>query len=138
MKRFSFPKKKRLAGSRQFKAALEHRRRVSGELLTLYTAPNDCGHPRLGISVARACGGAVLRNRLKRLVREAFRLSQNDVPAGFDYLVMVSPAWVRLWADSGRLKDAVKRLSLDDVRDEFDRLVKRVPADGGNNEIRDK
>ena len=138
MKRFSFPKKKRLVGSRQFKAALDHRRRVSGELLTIYIAPNDCGHPRLGISVARACGGAVLRNRLKRLVREAFRLSQNDLPAGFDYLVVILPAWVRLQADSGRLKNAVKRLSLGDVKGEFDRLVKCVPTDGGNNDIRDR
>jgi RNase P protein component len=80
----------------------------------------------------------VLRNRLKRLVREAFRLSQNDVPPGFDYLVMISPSWVRRQADSVRLKDAVKGLSLDGVKDEFDRLVKCAPTDVGNNEVKDK
>jgi ribonuclease P protein component len=138
LKRFSFPKKKRLVGSGQFKAVLDHRRRVSGELLMIYISPNDCGHPRLGISVARTCGGAVLRNRLKRLVREAFRRSQNEVPPGFDYLVMISPAWVRRQAGSGRIKDAIKTLSLDDVKDEFSRLVKCAPTHGGNNEVRDK
>ena len=102
MKRFSFPKKKRLVGSRQFKAVLARSLRVStrlGEgpsrsrdgLLTLYMAENDCGYPRLGVSVSKSCGGAIVRSRLKRLLREAFRQSQDRIPAGFDYLLMISP-----------------------------------------------
>jgi ribonuclease P protein component len=91
LKRFSFPKKKRLVGNQQFKAVLARSLRVSNGLLTLYIAENDCGYPRLGVSVSKSCGGAIVRNRLKRLLREAFRQSQDRIPAGFDYLLMISP-----------------------------------------------
>ena len=88
MKRFSFPKSKRLVSNRQFRAVLAHRRRRSDGLLTLYVAENDCGHSRLGVSVGKAHGNAVVRNRLKRLLREAFRQSQDQIPQGFDYVLM--------------------------------------------------
>ena len=84
----SFPKSKRLVTNRQFKAVLARNLRVSSGLLTLFVAENDCDYPRLGISVSSSCGGAVVRNRLKRLLREAFRQNQGQIPAGFDYLVM--------------------------------------------------
>jgi ribonuclease P protein component len=87
----SFPKKKRLASNRQFKAVLDHGRRVGNRLLILYMAPNRCGHPRLGVSVGKSSGNAVVRNRLKRLLREAFRQNQDRIPQEFDYVLMISP-----------------------------------------------
>ena len=90
LKRFSFPKSKRLVGNRQFKAVLARNLRVSNGLLTLRMSENDCGYPRLGVSVSKSFGGATVRNRLKRLLREAFRQSQERIPAGFDYLLMIS------------------------------------------------
>jgi len=91
--RFSFPKNKRLVNDKQFKAVLAGNLRVQSAAggLTLYMAKNDCAYPRLGISVKKSCGNAVIRNRLKRLLREAFRQSQDQIPAGFDYLLMISP-----------------------------------------------
>jgi len=89
----SFSKKKRLVSNRQFKAVLARKLRVSDGLLTLYMAENDCGYARLGVSVSKSCGGAVVRNRVKRLLREAFRQNQDQIPAGFDYLLMISPDW---------------------------------------------
>ena len=89
MKRFSFPKNKRLVSNRQFKAVLAQRRRVSDGLLTLYVAENECGYPRVGVSIGKAHGNAVVRNRLKRLLREAFRRCQERIPSGFDYVLML-------------------------------------------------
>ena len=91
MKRLSFGKDKRLASDKQFKAVLARNLRVSNGMLILYMAENDRGYPRLGVSVGRFCGNAVVRNRWKRLLREAFRQSQDQIPAGFDYLLMISP-----------------------------------------------
>jgi ribonuclease P protein component len=90
MKRLCFPKTKRLVSNSQFKAVMDRGRRSSNGLLVLYVAPNDRGHARLGVSVGKSHGGAVVRNRLKRLLREAFRQSQEQIPAGFDYVLMIS------------------------------------------------
>jgi len=119
MKRLSFPKKKRLVDNRQFKAILAHGRRLSNGLLTLYMAENDCGYPRLGISVSKSHGNAVVRNRLKRLLREAFRQSQEQIPAGFDYLVMISPQWSK----GLNTPKGVRQLAFEQVKASFLALV---------------
>ncbi|MHC4114638.1 MAG: ribonuclease P protein component [Planctomycetota bacterium] len=100
MKRFSFPKSKRLLKEAQFKAVLSGRICVSDAFFVLYIAENDCGYSRLGLSVGRDSGNAVIRNRLKRLLREAFRQNPEQIPAGFDYLVLTSPGWSKRYGAS--------------------------------------
>ncbi len=95
LKRFSFPRKKRLISNRQFKSVIGNGRRLGNGILTLYMAKNDFSYPRLGVSVGKSCGSAVVRNRLKRLLRETFRQSQDVIPAGFDYVLMISPRWLK-------------------------------------------
>ena len=88
--KLSFPKNKRLVSNEQFKAVLAAGRPVRDNLLVLYTAENDCGYSRLGVSVGKSYGNAVKRNRFKRLMREVFRQNQDKIPSNLDYLVMVS------------------------------------------------
>jgi len=95
LKRLTLPRRKRLTSNQQFKSVLDRGRRAGNGLLTLYAASNDCGHPRVGISVGKSSGNAVVRNRLKRLLREAFRRSQDRIPQEYDYVLMISPALSR-------------------------------------------
>ena len=122
MRRLAFPKKRRLVSNVQFKAVLDGGRRAGNSVLTLYAAENDCGYPRVGISVGKSSGHAVARNRLKRLLREAFRRDQEHIPQSFDYLLMISPSFSR------RLRQpqepgALESLTLDRIQTAFLSLV---------------
>jgi len=130
VKRFSFPKSKRLVSNGQFKAVLAFNLRVSNGLLTLYMAKNDCGYPRLGVSVGKACGNAVVRNRLKRLLREAFRQSQYRIPPDFDYLLMISPQWLKKLNKSGP-KEAAKHLKFEQMKASLLNLVTEARRSDG-------
>jgi ribonuclease P protein component len=129
LKRSSLPKSKRLVRNGQFKDVLDRGLRVSDEVLTLYMAKNDCGHPRLGVSVGKIWGNAVVRNRLKRLLREAFRQSQDQIPADFDYVLMISRNLVK--SDKSGSKEAVRQLTFEQVRASLLALVNRASGPNG-------
>ena len=121
---FSFPKSKRFVRNSQFKDVLGRGLRVSNGVLTLYMAKNDCGQPRLGVSVGKIWGSAVVRNRLKRLLREAFRQSQGRIPPDFDYLLIIPPGSVKI-GKSG-YKEAIGQLTCEQVKTSFLALITAV------------
>ncbi len=104
---YAFPKERRLRARREFVAAQESGRRVHTAHFVLVVAPgpNLSAPSRLGVTVTKKVGTAVRRNRVKRLVREAFRLCPDLLPLGVDLVVIA--------------KDGAPELGLADVQGEW-------------------
>src|ERR1700733_15323525 len=87
----SFPPARRLRTPADFKRVYDAGRRMAHHFFTVTSQPNELERARLGMAVAvRAMGGAVERNRVRRLIRESFRLHQASVPA-LDIVIGVPP-----------------------------------------------
>jgi len=71
-----------------FRRVFDQRRSVSDACLIVYGHPNGLDYLRLGLSVSRRLGNAVVRNKIRRRCREAFRLTRDQMPVGLD-LVLV-------------------------------------------------
>jgi ribonuclease P protein component len=78
----------RIRHATDFRRAFKRRRSAGDHMLLVFGHPNGLPYPRLGLSVSRRVGGAVFRNRWKRLIREAFRTSREELPQGFDFVVV--------------------------------------------------
>ena len=75
-----FSKRVRLLRASDFERVFNARNSASDAWIVLYGATSETGHPRIGLTVSRRVGTAVVRNRWKRLLREAFRLTQSQLP----------------------------------------------------------
>lgn len=111
--RLSLPRSMRLADPAGFRRAYAGQRRSDLGGLVIYVEPNHGATIRLGISIGRRCGTAAVRNRMKRLLREAFRLEQHALTraaGSCDFVVVVRPHTVRTLADYRRaLAEAAAR-----------------------------
>ncbi len=100
------PRRGRLSRSAEFERAYRQGRSHGNRHLVLYafarTGPADEA-PRLGLSVSRKVGGAVDRNRVKRLLREAFDAELAAIPRGLDIVVVARPP-ARELAERGGLE----------------------------------
>ena len=78
----------RLCHRLEFKRAFESRRSHSDDVLIVYACRNQLSYSRLGLTISRRYGSAIMRNAWKRRVREVFRRHRSDIPRGYDYVVL--------------------------------------------------
>jgi len=101
--RLRFRRAQRLLLARDFQRVYREGSRARGAHMTVAAAPNGLAHPRLGLSVGKVVWkSAVRRNRLRRVLREAFRLEQQALPPGADLVVIGSTPKVELGLEVAR------------------------------------
>jgi ribonuclease P protein component len=111
----------RLSRSRDFDAVYRHGRSVSTRFLVLYWFSREEGAEtgaRLGLAVPRAVGTAVVRNRMKRRLRETFRDRLPELPQDQDYVLVVRPG----------LAEAVETRGFDWLGERIDEILGKAAA----------
>jgi ribonuclease P protein component len=113
--RATFRPHERIRHANEFRRAFERRRSASDDLLVVHAVENGLPHARLGLSVSRKrIRRATARNRVKRLIREAFRRNKAALPTGVDLVVVprgVAAGFARVEASLVRLaNEAARRL----------------------------
>lgn len=104
----------RLSRSADFEQVYREGRSHTSRHLVVYAFPRGvAGEPRLGISVGRRVGGAVERNRVKRMLREAFRALAPELPADHDFVLVARPEAGALAREQGEggLERALRELA---------------------------
>ena len=70
-----------------FDAVYRGGKRLSSSHFTVFVRANEVGWSRFGFSIKKALGGAVVRNRIRRRVREMVRCHRQEIPAGWDIVI---------------------------------------------------
>jgi ribonuclease P protein component len=71
----------------EFDAVYRAGKRVSSSHFTIFVRSNELGLSRFGFSIKKALGGAVVRNRIRRRLREMVRCHRQEIPAGWDIVI---------------------------------------------------
>jgi ribonuclease P protein component len=109
MKRFGLPRKARIVLGRDFDRVRSRGRRLEAFPLRLRALVRGRGHKsRLGLAVGRKVGGAAVRHRWKRAIREAFRLNRHRLRRPYD--LVVSVCWGASPGEVRGVEDALRRL----------------------------
>jgi ribonuclease P protein component len=113
MDRRTFGKDERIRKKRDYLAAYQQGVRNHSNHFTVIAHRNSSGKRRLGITVGKKVGNAVKRNRIKRLLREFFRLHKEQFPLAQDIVIMA--------------KGAISFLNYQDLCLEMESLLKKIP-----------
>jgi ribonuclease P protein component len=115
-------RRRRLSRSADFDRVYRDGRSHASRFLIVYSFPRagDDG-PRLGISVGRKVGGAVTRNQVKRLLRDAFWACAGDLPDGHDFVIVARPELASVADERGERG----------VEEELRHLLEKAGLDGG-------
>lgn len=95
----SFSKKRRILNHTEFVKLNRWGKRFHSENFTVIVKQNGLGMTRLGVTASKRTGNAVKRNRIKRLIREFFRLNQSHFPQGYDIVIAAKKgaSYLDLW-----------------------------------------
>ena len=85
----TFSRRERLLHSKDFERVFKEGRIKTGKLLVIRYLRNDLDVSRIGITVGKRHGNAVKRNRMKRLIREVYRLNKSRLKSNYDFVVSV-------------------------------------------------
>ena len=107
-----FPRQHRILRPADYRAIYETGLKIHSKGFVLFVRNNDLDHDRLGITVSRKVGGAIVRNRIKRWFREIFRRHSADLPNHFDFVV--------------NAKRGCGESTFSDLRAEFGSVVRRI------------
>ena len=104
----TFCKSQRILGSTQFGQVLRRGTCVADGVLVLCALASQRDQPpRLGVTIPKKVGSAVVRNHWKRLIRESFRTQQHELPEGYDFVVRpkkgAQPSWDEIRTSIPRL-----------------------------------
>jgi ribonuclease P protein component len=102
----SFGKEHRIRAPHEYKEIISRGSRIATSRFTLFILTRGDGEKRIGVSVGKRVGNAAKRNRIKRLVREAFRTHKNRISPGTDMVVIV-----RRISGKEKLSNVVEELS---------------------------
>src|SRR6184192_593471 len=85
--RMTFPREARLVRRGDFDAVYRAGKRRSSSHFTVFLRANELPQSRFGVSIKKALGGAVVRNRIRRRLREIVRHHRREIPAGWDIVI---------------------------------------------------
>jgi ribonuclease P protein component len=111
--RFSFKKEDRILKRSEFQELTRFGRKLENDCLIAFIQPGRLNRPRLGITITRKVGKAAQRNRIKRLIREYFRLNRQHLNQNWDINIIAKKKAVDLSSEKvfASLQDLFEKIS---------------------------